>query len=178
MGIPTWKGKTGLSHHSFCCYSVCRAASPDHNISVEVLHLVTPCAYVATEKTQDYGMRWNWGHSRDVKISCLLLCPRSLALSFSNLLNSRMLFHPKLQLTADAIPEGMPFPLPITAALQHVQQPCQWVLQSRKAPPDFFLELQRYKNTLSCTKRLVNPPFPQLNTKLYFFFFYLIYSER
>lgn len=80
-----------------------------------------------------------------------------------------MLFYPKLQLRGDAIPQGMPFPLPITAALQHGQESCQGVLQSGKAPPDFFLELPRYKTTLSCTKRLVNPPFPQLNTKLYFF---------
>lgn len=172
MEIPTWKG-TQLSHHSFYCYSICRLASPDHNISVGILHLVTPRLYAATEKTRDYGMKWKWGHLRDVKISCPPLCPRSLALSFSNLLNSRMLFHPKLQLTADVIPEGMPFPLPITVALQHVQQSCQWVLQPCKAPPDFFLELLRHKNTLSCTKRLVNPPFPQLNTKLYFFLFNL-----
>lgn len=84
-----------------------------------------------------------------------------------------MCFDPKLQLRGDAIPQGMPFPLPITAALQHGQESCQRVLQSGKAPPDFFLELPRYKTTLSCTKRLVNPPFPQLNTKLYFLKFNL-----
>lgn len=80
-----------------------------------------------------------------------------------------MLFHPELQLRGDAIPEGMALPLPVAAALQHGQESCQRLLQPRKAPPGFFLELPRHKTTLSWTKRLVNPPFPQLNTKLYFF---------
>lgn len=169
MEIPAWKGKQSSRITAANITSFSGQHTTDNNISVWVSHLVPKRLYQTTGKTLDYGRKWNWGHLRDITISCPLLSPGSLALSFSNLLNSRMLFYPKLQLSGDVIPEGMPFPLPITAALQHVQESCQWVLQSRKAPPDFFLELQRYKTTLSCTKRLVNPPFPQLNTKLYFF---------
>lgn len=173
MEIPAWKGKQLLI--LFCFQASIQQITSQyefhtssHRGCMRHQDVWDGCIDTWMYETSDYGIKWNWGHLRDMKINCPLLSPGSLALSFSNLL-SRMLFYPKLQLHGDVIPEGMPLSLPVTTALQHVQESCQWVLQSCEAPPDFFLELLRYKPALSCTKRSVNPPFPQPNTKLYFF---------